>query len=97
MQFFCYILYSKTVNRYYVGYTSDIEERLKVHNSGHFGAKSYTHKASDWEVFLIIPCETIEQAVFIEARIKKMKSRKYIEDLKKYPEMVEKIQKEFIS
>ena len=52
-------------------------------------------KASDWELFLLIPCETIEQAVFIESRIKRMKSRKYIENLKKYPEMVEKILKEF--
>ena len=28
-EFFCYILYSKSINRYYIGYTSDLEERLK--------------------------------------------------------------------
>ena len=95
MHFFCYILYSKSSNRYYVGYTSDIEERIKLHNNGHFGGKSYTYKASDWDIFLLISCETIEQAVFIESRIKKMKSKKYIENLKKYPEMIEKILKEF--
>ena len=85
MKFFCYILYSKLINRYYVGYTSDIEERIRLHNSGHFSGKSYTHIASDWDPYLLIPCETITQAVFIESRIKKMKSRKYIENLKKYP------------
>ena len=42
MEFFCYILYSKSINRYYIGYTSDIEQRLKLHNDGHFGRKSYT-------------------------------------------------------
>ena len=94
MPFFCYIVYSKSTNRYYVGYTSDIEERIKLHNTGHFGGKSFTHKASDWEIFLLIPCDTKEKAVFIESRIKKMKSRKYIENLKKYPEMIEKILKE---
>ncbi len=72
-----------------------IDERLKLHNTGYFGGKSYTQKTSDWEFFLIIPCETINLAVFVESRIKKMKSRKYIENLKKYPEMIEKIMKEF--
>jgi len=95
MIYSCYILFSKSRNRYYVGYTSDIEERIKLHNSGFFGCKSFTYKASDWKLFLIIPCETIEQAVFVETRIKRMKSRKYIENLKKYPEIIEKILKEF--
>jgi len=95
LNYFCYILYSLSINRYYVGYTTDIDERIKLHNNGYFGGRSYTHKASDWELFLLIPCETISNAVLIESRIKKMKSRKYIENLKKYPEMVEKILKEF--
>jgi putative endonuclease len=91
MNFFCYILYSKSSNRYYIGYTSDINERIKLHNEGHFGGKSFTYKASDWEIYLLIPCDSIEQAVSIESRIKNMKSRRYIENLKKYLEMIEKI------
>jgi putative endonuclease len=95
MKFFCYILFSKSINRYYVGYTGDVDERLKLHNTGHFGGKSYTQITSDWELFLLIPCETITQAIYIELKIKNMKSRKYIENLKKYPEIVERILKEF--
>jgi putative endonuclease len=95
MKYSCYIVYSKSINRFYVGYTSNIDERLRLHKNGHFGGKSYTYKVSDWDLFLLIPCRTIEQAVFTEYRIKKMKSRKYIENLKKYPEMIEKILKEF--
>ena len=94
MKFFCYILYSKSINRYYIGYTSDIKERIKLHNTGHFAGKSYTHISSDWQLYLVITCETITQAILIESKIKKMKSRKYIENLKKYPEMIEKILKE---
>ena len=32
--FIVYILYSKNHDRYYVGMTSDIQQRLKDHNSG---------------------------------------------------------------
>jgi putative endonuclease len=97
MVYACYILYSKSANHYYIGYTSDIDERLKLHNNGHFGSKSYSFKATDWEIYLIIRCETIEQAVYVESRIKRMKSRKFIEDLRRYPELVEKILKEYKS
>jgi len=93
MNFYCYILYSQSLNRHYIGYTSDIEERIILHNTGYFGGRTYTRKTSDWELFLLIPCETITQAILVESKIKRMKSRKYIENLKKYPEMVEKILK----
>jgi putative endonuclease len=95
MAYSCYILFSNSINRYYVGYTSDVDERIKLHNSGYFGKKSYTQCVSDWSLFLIIPCATIEQAVFIELKIKRMKSRIYIENLRKYPEIVKKILEEY--
>ena len=91
MKFCCYILHSKSINRYYIGYTSDIRERVILHNNGHFGGRSYTCKASDWDLFLLIPCDTISEAMFLESKIKNMKSKNYIENLKKYPEMVEKL------
>ncbi len=95
MVFFCYIIYSKSINQYYVGYTSDIIERLKLHNEGYFGSKSFTSRSSDWEVYLLIQCESIEQAVFVESGIKKMKSRRYIENLRRYPALIEKIMSDF--
>ena len=91
MEFYCYVLYSKSLDRFYIGYTTNFEERIKLHNTGHYGGSSYTHKASDWKEYLLIPCETISQAIMIESKIKKMKSRKYIENLKKYPEIIKKL------
>ena len=91
MGIYCYILFSRSINRYYIGYTKDIDERVKLHNTGHFGGRAYTYKASDWDVFLLIPCNTLSEAVKLESKIKRMKSRKYIENLKKYPEMVNKL------
>jgi putative endonuclease len=62
-----------------------------LHNDGNFGGKAYTYKAGDWKIYLIITCDSINQAIYVESKIKKMKSRKYIEDLKKYPHLVDKI------
>jgi putative endonuclease len=91
MQIFCYIIYSESIDRYYIGYTTDINDRLMLHKTGHFGGKSYTSKARDWVILLLIPCESSKQAIFVETKIKKMKSRKYIRDLIKYPEMINKL------
>ncbi len=66
-----------------------------MHNNREFGGKAYTSHAKDWEEFLVIDCSTIELAVYLERRIKRMKSRKYIENLKKYPDLIDKIIKEF--
>jgi putative endonuclease len=46
IMFYIYIIYSSKLDRYYVGYTSDIEARLVQHNSG---ISSYTSKANDWK------------------------------------------------
>jgi len=94
MDFICYIIHSKSMNRYYVGHTSDFGERIKMHNDGHFGGKTYTSRAKDWEEFLLIPCLTVKLAVSLEMKIKRMKSRKYIENLKRYPDLIDKIIRE---
>jgi hypothetical protein len=42
--FYLYIIYSSKLDRYYVGYTADIEVRIVQHNSG---LSSFTSKAND--------------------------------------------------
>ncbi|TXD92232.1 hypothetical protein ES724_14570 [Gillisia hiemivivida] len=44
MRFYLYILHSRQLNKYYVGHTSNIEERLKSHLYNHLG---FTSKAKD--------------------------------------------------
>jgi putative endonuclease len=89
-----YILYSSDIDAFYVGYTVDLTSRLIQHNTG-FYSGSFTSRAKDWQVYLEIPCETVGEAIFIERYIKKMKSRKYIEDLRKYPEIVDTIKAKY--
>ena len=87
----CYILYSESVNKFYIGATSEtVLTRFNKHIE-EFYDKKYTGVAKDWEIFLSIECVTIKQAFKIEAHIKRMKSHKYIENLKHYPEMIEKL------
>jgi putative endonuclease len=87
----CYIIHSKQIDKYYIGVTQeDIDSRILKHNTEAYG-KKYTSQANDWVLFHYIVCETYSQAINIERHIKRMKSKKYIEDLKKYPEMSAKM------
>jgi len=73
-----YILFSKIKNKYYIGSTSDIQERLKKHNSNH---KGFTGGIGDWDFVYTEIFETKIEAIKRELQIKKWKSRKMIEEL----------------
>ena len=90
MSFYCYIIYSKLLNKYYIGETNNIEERIELHNNRHF-LNAFTSTTDDWELFFFIQCQSRSQARRIETHIKRMKSRKYIENIKKYPEISQKL------
>jgi putative endonuclease len=76
-----YILYSKTLNKYYSGITSeDIQSRIDKHNSSYYGHK-FTSAAKDWELRLEIRCESYTIARKTELYVKRMKSRKFIEKI----------------
>ena len=79
MTFLVYILFSKELNKYYVGFTSEeITERLRKHNSNH---KGFTGNVGDWEIKRLELFEKKDKAISREKEIKKWKSRKLIEKL----------------
>jgi len=90
---FCYIIYSPQLDSYYTGSCANFDLRLKAHNSKKYTA-SYTSKSDDWKRFLVIQTETNKHAIRLERKIKRMKSSVFIENLKKYPELVDKIKKQ---
>ncbi|WP_228426453.1 GIY-YIG nuclease family protein [Chryseobacterium carnipullorum] len=46
MYYYLYLLYSQSLDKYYVGHSSeDLKERLRKHLSHH---KGFTSKAKDW-------------------------------------------------
>jgi putative endonuclease len=79
---------------YYVGETIDIKDRVKQHNSGFYDS-AYTKQTSDWTLFYSIECENRTQARHIETHIKKMKSKVYIQNIKKYPEIAQKLKNKY--
>ncbi len=89
-----YILYSKSIERFYTGSCFDLLDRLEQHKNKVY-EKSFTAKADDWELFFSIDGLAYKQARAIEAHIKKMKKNIYIQNLKKYPEMLEKLRQRF--
>jgi putative endonuclease len=78
MTYYVYILYSETINQYYVGQTQNIEERLQQHRNSR---NKSTKKASDWVLVYSEVFAFRADSVNRESEIKKKKSRKYIENL----------------
>ena len=76
--FFTYILYSPILNKYYIGSTADLDERIKKHNTNH---KGFTGRAGDWGLKWKEENASKSGANSRERQIKSWKSRKMIEKL----------------
>ena len=88
----CYILFSPSKNRFYIGATQDpLEDRIFKHNNHDYGKHRYTAMTNDWALFLKIEVVDYPHAIRLEKHIKSMKSSKYISNLKKHPELIQKI------
>ena len=80
MDYFVYILYSASIDKYYVGRTENFENRLLYHNSG-VRNKIWTKRGMPWVRYLLLENLNQRQSYQLEAFIKKQKSRKFIERL----------------
>src|SRR5437867_1043167 len=79
MSFYVYILYSKTIDEYYVGHSGHLENRLFHHL--HSGSKA-TKKTSDWILVYKEEFNTKAEACRREMQIKKKKSHRNIAPIK---------------
>ncbi len=78
MVYFVYILHSASADRYYIGYISNLEERLKKHRSKNRG---FTSIASDWKIVYTEEFLTKQEAMHREKKIKSWKSKIMIQRL----------------
>ncbi|MDZ7796037.1 MAG: GIY-YIG nuclease family protein [Candidatus Marinimicrobia bacterium] len=76
--YYTYILYSESADRYYVGYTSNLKDRLWHHNSH---AVRSTRRGIPWKIVYYEVYSEKHDAIVREHEIKKKKSRKYIASL----------------
>ena len=74
--FTVYILYSNKVNKFYVGYTSDIHLRLSQHNDA---LSKYSKSGIPWQIIYTIELVEKREAIILEQRIKKNGAKRYLE------------------
>ena len=73
-----YILYSEKIDQYYSGQSKNVKSRFRKHNKGHSAA---TKKGVPWDLAKTIEFETKKKAIQAENWLKRMKSRKVIEQV----------------
>ena len=74
--YWVYILYSEKCDRYYIGYSADVIARLERHNAGKVTA---TRNCNPYIFKTTKKFATEPEARKEELRLKKQKSRKYLE------------------
>ena len=85
-----YVLFSNKLSRFYTGSCKDLIFRIDQHLNKEF-SRSFTTVSDDWELYLTIEDLSYQQARLMELHIKKMKSKIYIQNLKKHPDLVERL------
>jgi len=75
--FYVYIIYSKTFDFYYKGFSENIPHRLLYHNENR---SKYTSNKGPWELVYSKGFETKKEALIEELRLKKL-NRKSLEAL----------------
>ena len=78
MEFVVYILYSKNKDRFYIGYTSNVDNRIIRHNQK---SKGFTGSVNDWCLVYKEIYSHKESAIKREREIKNWKSRIKIKEL----------------
>jgi putative endonuclease len=74
--FTVYVLYSPKFNKIYIGYTSNLEQRLLSHNE--LGKKGWTIKFRPWIVIHTEELGTKAEAMKREKQLKSAKVREFI-------------------
>jgi putative endonuclease len=76
--YFVYILYSATLDLFYIGSSENPQERLKKHLASHRG---FTSKAKDWTIVYREAFDTKSEALVREQQLKRWKNRNRIKKL----------------
>ena len=78
MVYYLYILYSNRSDRYYIGQTNNLEDRLRRHNLGYVRSTK-AHKP--WELVYKETYQSRAESMARETYLKSLKSKKAIKEL----------------
>ena len=76
--FYVYVLRNSTTNKRYIGYTSNLEERIRRHNTNHAG---FTGQAGEWHVIYYEEYTSKSSALKREKFLKSGKGREFLNNL----------------
>lgn len=74
--YYTYILYSLSNDRYYIGQTKDLSQRFHFHR---LGSTRETAGVQDWQLVFLETKSTRAEAMALELKIKRAKSRKSLQ------------------
>jgi len=74
--FTVYALYSEAFDKIYIGYSSNVDERIKSHNE--LATKGWTIRYRPWKVIYTEKYSTKSEAMRREKQLKSAKGREFI-------------------
>ena len=78
IMFVTYILYSKSLKKFYTGHTEDLDNRLNRHNAGKVRS---TRKGMPWKLVTFFKFDLRSEAATLELKVKKRGAFRYLEDI----------------
>ena len=76
--FSVYCIYSASLDRIYIGQTSNLQKRIKEHQRGY---SKYTSRAKDWELIYSEQVDSRSAAFKLEKQLKSAAGRKFLRGL----------------
>jgi putative endonuclease len=73
--FYVYILRSLSADKFYVGQTNDVEDRLRRHNAG---LENFTSKYCPWMLIGVVEKKTRAEAMELEKKLKNLSKERII-------------------
>jgi len=75
--FYVYAIYNKLSDKIYIGQTTDLDERVRLHNEKVF--KGYTSKfPGEWKVIYQESVSTRQEALVREKQLKSFRGREFV-------------------
>ena len=78
LEYYVYILFSASLDLYYIGSSADPSKRLRKHLSNH---KGFTSRAKDWKICYTECFDEKSKALAREKQLKSWKSSSYLKQL----------------
>ena len=76
--FFVYIIYSDKIDKFYIGYSANVNDRLVKHNQKSYG---FSNTGKPWRLVYSESYLTKKEAMLREKQLKDWKNRERIEKL----------------